>query len=651
MMIISEDLTKQLQEMDEAEFRTYLFLEPHPLFPNQWLINSSDPTFPARMGRLVKDYRAVSPLAWQYFEQRAAEEGYKVVFLVDPKPSFDWVEGLNATPTVTVNSTMENTINGMLHFQVHGFNFAKDLLAAVLQHSTGTGKTVTASALTKHHEQEDNYDLCLWAVKTHNRINTQRALKRNVGLDAVIIDGTKGKRYEQYAEAAKAMEEGRKVILIVNYEKLRDDKDPFIILVTGRKLLIVWDEMPTKLRNRTIKLYRAVAEILYTSFTTHPKGDIFYPSAGKLRPSELRQIMLSATPIENSPEDWFNCVRLLDPTVYGSVKKFHDTFVARFDYWGNVETWQKLDLMGAKAAHITHQVDKADPDIAALFPKIREEEVILDMHEADRKLYNKLTDEYRKLRKKDASKLSHDEVLAAIGVLQMLCNNPRAVLVSASQREEYLAELELDDDAKKKGGEVALKLVEMVDDDSKFTDEIDGEPRNAKLARLQDDLASGEKTVIFTAYNSTNIPYIKRWLDKWGVGYVVYSGTKTQMQAAEDSFRDDPNVQVFLSSDRGSDSINLEVASLVINYDLPWKWSTITQRQNRIHRLTSTHARVRFLTYLTANTVEDRRKEIVDTKFGYHEAVLKGEIAEQSAALRSSDYLYILTGEKEDDRD
>jgi hypothetical protein len=647
MLVINEDLTARLSKMDEAEFRTYLFLEPHPLFPNQWTVNSSDPTFVARMGRIVKDHKAVSPLGWTHFEAKAAEEGYKVVFLVDPTPNFDWVEGLNATPTVTVNSTMEGTVNGMLKFQVHGFNFVKDLMSAILQHSTGTGKTVTASALNKHHEQEGNYDLCIWAVKTHNRINTQRALKRNVGLDSVVVDGTKRKRYLQYAEAAKTIEDGGQAILVINYEKLRDDAEAWKLLVTGRKVLVVWDEMPTKLRNRTIKLYRAACEIFYTS-SVKGKDDkpIFFPQAGRLRPSELRQIMLSATPIENGPEDWFNCVRLLDPTVYGSVKKFRDTFVARYDYWGNIEQWQKLDMMGAMAAHITHQVDKADPDIAALFPKIREEEIVLDMHEADRKLYNKLTDEYRKLLKKGDSKLDHDEILAAIGVLQMLCNNPRAVLVSASQREEYLAELELDDDAKKKGGEVALKLVEMVGDDSKFTDEIDGEPRNAKLARLQDDLASGEKTVIFTAYNSTNIPYIKAWLEKWGVGYVVYDGTKAQMQAAEDSFRDDPNVQVFLSSDRGSDSINLEVASLVINYDLPWKWSTKIQRQNRIHRLTSTHARVRFLTYLTANTVEDRRKEIVDTKFGYHEAVLKGEIAEQSAALRTGDYLYILTGER-----
>lgn len=41
------------------------------------------------------------------------------------------------------------------------------------------------------------------------------------------------------------------------------------------------------------------------------------------------------------------------------------------------------------------------------------------------------------------------------------------------------------------------------------------------------------------------------------------------MQKAQDLFQNNPWVKIFLSSDKGSDSINLEQATSVINYDLP----------------------------------------------------------------------------------
>ena len=121
----------------------------------------------------------------------------------------------------------------------------------------------------------------------------------------------------------------------------------------------------------------------------------FYKNRNKIslsttRPNELRQVMLSATPIENSPEDFFNCVRLLDPGVFGTVKEFHSKFVAAFSRWGGRQParWKNLDLMGAKAAHITHQVDKNDKDIAVQFPNVINEIVYVDMEDGHKKIYD-----------------------------------------------------------------------------------------------------------------------------------------------------------------------------------------------------------------------------------------------------------------------
>jgi SNF2 family DNA or RNA helicase len=67
----------------------------------------------------------------------------------------------------------------------------------------------------------------------------------------------------------------------------------------------------------------------------------------------------------------------------------------------------------------------------------------------------------------------------------------------------------------------------------------------------------------------------------------LHDGTASQKQSAIDRFQADPNIKVFLSSDQGSDSINLDAGSSVINYDFPWKYSTLIQRVNRVNRITS----------------------------------------------------------------
>jgi SNF2 family DNA or RNA helicase len=117
-------------------------------------------------------------------------------------------------------------------------------------------------------------------------------------------------------------------------------------------------------------------------------------------------------------------------------------------------------------------------------------------------------------------------------------------------------------------------------------------------------------------------------------------------KVAEDRFRADDSVKLFISSDRGSDSINLEHAVTVINYDLPYKYSTLLQRVNRINRITSTADHVWYYNFIMAHSMEERKKEILDIKKGMHEAVEDPSIEHSEAitGLTKQDYLFILTG-------
>jgi hypothetical protein len=522
VITLSEELVEDLREKRVQRDR-FLFLETHETLKRSWSVKAldNDETYSARLGDALSRFGTVSLSSYPKFARVCDEMGYQPVFLDDPSDHFEWVESLDAEPGVAVNSSLEGTIGGFLPFQARGLNFMKATDRCVYyQWSTGTGKTLAAEGtiLLKQKEgygpdKTEGFDLCLYVVKPNNLVNSQRKLRDHTGIEGTILSGTPKKREEIFARIANAMTNGEQPILIFNAEKFREDTELFKILVEDHKLLVLIDEIPTKYANRKTALYKATAEVLYTSSikpsTGKSKGkDIFYPRVGFDRPSEVYFAAMSATPIQNSPEDFFNTIRLMDASVFGSINDFNNLFVGGRDRWNNITNWRNLDLMGAMASHIVHQVDKhSDPEISAQFPtKLPPETVYCDLDPATARLYSLLQKEYENLGV--ASILDYDEILAAIGTFQMLCSNPRSVLISAQHREVYEAKLaafidtgasdeEIKEFEKKNadGSLVALKLRNMVDNDAKFTDrDAKGECIVSKMIELRVTASSSTTT-------------------------------------------------------------------------------------------------------------------------------------------------------------
>ncbi len=121
---------------------------------------------------------------------------------------------------------------------------------------------------------------------------------------------------------------------------------------------------------------------------------------------------------------------------------------------------------------------------------------------------------------------------------------------------------------------------------------------------------------------------------------------QSKKQLAQDYFRSVDSCRVFLSSDAGSDSWDAEMAAVGIDYNLPWKYSTQIQRWNRRNRVNSPHEFQYAYGLIMADSVEDRKQQIVSRKKGYHEALYEGKINESaiSARMTKKDLLDILSG-------
>lgn len=642
--IIDEECEIRLEK--EPDFRdSVVFLDQHPTFPHCFTVEYFNPEL--IHGLEVSRYRSVEVFKLEEFCVGVRERGGDIWFLSDPSDLLRWVSDLSRDPEVELKSDFPNTYKGFLPFQIKGMNFFKGMRGGVARWSTGAGKSVLAVGLTKWY-LDQGYDYVLHVLKPLNLINMQRKLEKE-DIPSTIIKGTKREKLYQ------GLTQGG--VIILNYEKLSTDKEHWKALLEGKKVMVFLDEPHGKLQTRDKALYRDFCEVFFTTFKEiEKKGKTLrlYEPSDSTRPATLNMLALSATPIKKDPSNWFNLVRLLDPSIYGTPRQFSRRFIARRDRWGNPKIWKNEDLLYLMSNHIVHQVDKnSDPDVAALFPSVIVEDSILELHKKDQAIYDHLVQEYRKrLTDPDAESIVSDtELLSAISCLYLLCSSSEAVLDSALTRAQCEDRLDEWKSAGAKGRPptmegslVALKLVEELGPEKFMWKQ--GEIRSTKMLDLLDRVMKHEgKFVTFTRFNASMIPHISRIFTDHGISHVVLHGgmTNKQKQEAQDRFRADPSCKGFLSSDSGQDSIDLEVADLVIEFDEAQDYVGKVQRVNRAVRPTSRFHSVSHVTQIVAGTVEENNRAIWQRKKNFHDTH-SGHLLGQMEALSRSDLEYLIIG-------
>lgn len=633
--LLDDQLIEQIASLDKSEQSDWLILSASEEFPGYWDVEGLDHEFFYDFDEIIGRYRLLSPARVSEFLEVSEKKNYRVAFTEDPQVMLGVYEHLKDPPPVHLNSVMENTVNGMLPWQVVGFNklIRSDLPGALAIWDTGTGKTALIAAAIRYHLDRGEIDLATVVVKAHNKIETKGKLMKLAGIESIIIDGyIPLKRFEVYEQVENALKEGP-VVVITNYEKFRDDPGIFEHFVDKRRVLFCWDEMPTKLSNRGTKLYASVKKVLYRSFVSKP------------RPSWMRHIVASATPIERDPDGLFSMINLIRPRYLGTVTEFQAEYVSKRNFQTKEpELWSDLDKLEAKVEHMTHRVSKADPDVAAMFPEVWREERIIDWNLKHRAVYDRFTKAAEEILKEEDSGVN---VLSLIQVMQMLCDAPSMIKQSAANRKEFLKELMEGTESDPRGSEAAVRLLETV----KVSDLTDA--GHTKLEAMKEIILEkhpDSKIVVHSTWASYIFPVWHHWLDKWGVSYVTYYGTDKQKQAALDRFRDDPSIRVFLSGDAGSDSIDIPQADVGISYNGAWKATTMKQREGRRDRVTSEFDTIYTYDLAMADSVEDRKREIRNRKQAYHDAIFEGRAVETalSARMTSEEFRYLLLGERDE---
>lgn len=137
------------------------------------------------------------------------------------------------------------------------------------------------------------------------------------------------------------------------------------------------------------------------------------------------------------------------------------------------------------------------------------------------------------------------------------------------------------------------------------------------------------KIIVFSSFKPT-LRYLQGRLRDEGVGTELLHGSVNRSRAdILARFRDADDVRVLLSSEVGSEGVDLQFSAIVVNYDLPWNPMRLEQRIGRVDRLGQKKEKVTILNLIYEDTIDWRiydrlykRLEIGRRALGELEAVL-----------------------------
>jgi superfamily II DNA or RNA helicase len=128
----------------------------------------------------------------------------------------------------------------------------------------------------------------------------------------------------------------------------------------------------------------------------------------------------------------------------------------------------------------------------------------------------------------------------------------------------------------------------------------------ALIAQLKSENPDRWRLIIFTGRLETQTT-IQLFLEATGLRVGIINGASgTRNADTLAAFRQNPpKIHIIVSTEAGSEGINLQVANILVNYDLPWNPMIVEQRIGRIQRLASEHQNIAVFNVMLRGTFEE----------------------------------------------
>jgi SNF2 family DNA or RNA helicase len=508
-------------------------------------------------------------------------------------------------------------------YQQEGFSRFMERGNLLLAFDTGLGKTATAIALAEELLALREVGRVLLVVPANLKLQWARSIAKFTNLPTtelvvkgesivvpdpgwcVIVDGTPVQRERQYRQARSALVD----YVIVGYEQVVSDFRR--IKQLGCEFVVI-DEA-SAIKTPGTKRTGAVKRHLKAPY----------------------RLALTATPIENRPEEVYSIMQWVDADVLGRHDLFDRTYIKR-NPWGKVESYMHLDVLHDRLSVAMVRKTRLDPEVAPYMPEVDHEVWRVAMDDETRSAYLTMAADLlaayedvgdtggsfdvnthygmgvREDRRGDKSALGR--LMSVHGVMEMLLAHPQLVHESGTN---YLT---TDNRGSKYAAEVMAEAVRRLPHT---------EPKLDFLIRSCDEILTSDpsaKILTFSWFKGM-LPLMSRRLADLGYGTTIYSGDMStrEKEASVQRFKTSPDVRVFLSSHAGAYGTDLPEANWLINYDIPWGSGKATQINGRHVRASSEFKLVHVRDIVMAGTVEERKLGTKNFKGGVAGNVIDGK--------------------------
>lgn len=308
------------------------------------------------------------------------------------------------------------------------------------------------------------------------------------------------------------------------------------------------------------------------------------------------RLVLTGTPLENSPDDMWSIFDFLNPGMMGSLNHFKKRYAGIMD-----DPAAQQDLASRSGPFILRRLKK---DVDRQLPPKIEQTLFCDMEPEQRELYESLLrDGQSRCHQFLNGKGSRFDVLTSLLRLRQLCCHP--LLLPPHLRHDS------------QSGSAKTDLVQEL---------------------LLQAIDSSHRTLVFSQFTSL-LAILRGWLESQDIPYEYLDGNTKNRLERVDRFNADPKLSVFLLSLKaGGTGLNLTGADTVIIYDPWWNPSVEAQATDRTHRIGQQRA-VTSMKVVLKDTVEEKILALQRRKQGLFNNVVENSASFSGLSDRDLEYL------------